>query len=256
MLYITLGTNTVISRAKFIALRDTLIQKRPDASVSVFDADTFDIATLATLARSVGLFGGRSLVILDGIFIDEHAREALVPILPDMATSENIFLLYETKVDAKTKKIFEKYAERVYIYDTEKSIYRHAAPAQHTAQMSPLGTMCAGFSTFDISDAFAARDKKRAWALLCRARMCDIQAEEIHGMLFWQVKSLYVSKICKTADEAGIKQFVFNKSKRAAEHFSSQELQDFSKCLVHAYHDAHRGGTPLYDAIESIMFAL
>jgi len=256
MLYIILGTNTTISRAKFMTLHDTLIQKRPDASVSVFDADTFDIATLATLARSAGLFGGKSLVILDGVFSDEDTREARGAMLPDMATSENIFLVYETKVDAKTKKMFEKHAECVDIYDTEKSTYRHAAPAQHTAQMSPLGTMCAGFSVFDISDAFAARDKKRAWALLCRARMCDIAAEEIHGMLFWQVKALYVSKLCKSAEEAGIKQFVFNKSKRAAEHFSIQELQDFSRGLVRVYHESHRGGVPLYDAMETIALTL
>ena len=252
MLYVILGTDRIMSRSKFATLRDSLIAKRPDASVAVFDEDTCDVAALPSLAASAGLFSAKSLVVLDSVLGDEAIREAVVNILSDISASENVFMLYEEKVDAKTKKSLEKYAEHMDVYDAPKLAFR-GVPVKRAAPVSEHARMCAAFSGFDLADAVASRDKKRAWMLLQHARMCDVGAEEIHGTIFWQVKMMLVCKDANSAEQAGVKPFVFGKSKRGANSFTAEELRMLSGNLVHAYHEAHRGGMPLYDALETLI---
>ena len=272
MLYVILGTDRIMSRSKFATLRDSLIAKRPDASVAVFDEDTCDVAALPSLAASAGLFSAKSLVVLDSVLGDEAIREAVVNILSDISASENVFMLYEEKVDAKTKKSLEKYAEHMDVYDAPKLAFR-GVPVKRAAPVSEHARMCAAFSGFDLADAVASRDKKRAWMfvlqehpravssrdkkrawmLLQHARMCDVGAEEIHGTIFWQVKMMLVCKDANSAEQAGVKPFVFGKSKRGANSFTTEELRMLSGNLVHAYHEAHRGGMPLYDALETLI---
>jgi DNA polymerase III delta subunit len=255
MLYVILGTDRVTSRAKFASLRDTLMRKRFDASVSVFDADTFDVRSLGALVGGVGLFGDKALVVLDGILGDERTRKDCIDALPDIVASENVFLLYEEKVDATTKKALEKYAEKIEVYDMPKQSSRSPMP-KSASFLSERGRMCAEFNPFHLADAVGARDRKRAWVLLSKARMCDIAGEELHGTLFWQIKVMILAKHARTADEAGLKPFVFSKAKHVSAQIPDEELLSMSRNLVHMYHDAHRGGAPLHDALEEYVLSL
>ena len=94
---------------------------------------------------------------------------------------------------------------------------------------------------FAMADALASRDSFRLWSLYRDAIDLGKVPEEIHGILFWQVKSLLMASRAETPGDAGLAPFVFTKAKRALSHFSNEDLTKMAKNLVSIYHDAHRG---------------
>jgi len=97
------------------------------------------------------------------------------------------------------------------------------------------------FNIFSLGDALGKRDRKNLWILYEKAIASGISPEEIHGTLFWQVKSMILSKSAKDAEEAVLKPYVFKKSNSYAKNFTSEELFAISSKLVDIYHEARRG---------------
>ena len=97
---------------------------------------------------------------------------------------------------------------------------------------------------------------KDAWVLLQKALDTGGVPEEIHGMLFWQVKSMILAVSSKTAGEAGLNPFVFRKSLSFAKNFTEEELKNLSARLVSIYHDARRGGDELAIALEKFVLSI
>ncbi|NTV44280.1 MAG: hypothetical protein HGA67_01115 [Candidatus Yonathbacteria bacterium] len=256
MLHVILGTDRQKSRANFLALRESFEHKHPDALVRVYDEDMFDAGALIEYVDGQPLFGGTFLVILDSVLGESETKDTLKKMWKDIAASEHLFLVYEEKLDAATKKTLEAIAEKVDVYDVLQKEYGALKGKSRVGDVSAVGGMCATFSTFDLADAIALREKKRAWTMLMRAKTCDIPAEEMHGTIFWQVKMMCLAKSAASAAEVGMKPFVFGKAKRGASNFTEKELQTLLGSLVHAYHDAHRGKEPLYDAVENTILSL
>lgn len=242
MLYIITGNDTEKGRAKLGALRATLEKKRPDAAVFVVDDRSFDSNRMAELLGGQGLFDEKYIVILDRVFSHADAAAFLSNHVADIASAPHVFILFEEKIDAKTKKALEKHAQDVFVFEKKKE----DAPA-----LDAHGAMCAAFNPFTLADAIASRDRKKAWTLLERAAMCELPMEEIHGVVAWQVRALLAASRAKNADEAGLKPFVYTKAKRAAGKFTEDELQELSSSLVAIYHEAHGGGVPLKEALET-----
>lgn len=65
--------------------------------------------------------------------------------------------------------------------------------------------------------------------------------EEIHGIVWWQFKTLYLSFEYKTAKEAGINPFVFKKCTDVHNKWKKDEVQNVLSSLFTMYHKAHRG---------------
>ena len=80
--------------------------------------------------------------------------------------------------------------------------------------------------------------------------------EEIHGILFWQVKSIVLASRTKSATEAGLNPFVYSKAKSFAENFNQQELDKILEDIVRLYHDAHRGLHDFETAMEIFILSL
>jgi hypothetical protein len=96
-------------------------------------------------------------------------------------------------------------------------------------------------SLFPMADAFGSRDKKKLWVMYRQAMDNDAVPEEIHGILFWQAKSMVLAAKSNAAGDAGLNPFVFSKSKRFCANFKEGELDIVVSNLVHMYHRAHRG---------------
>ena len=109
---------------------------------------------------------------------------------------------------------------------------------------------------FEFADALGRRDKRGLWVLYQDVLAEQVPAEEVHGIFFWQVKSMLLAKKCKTAEEAGMKTFPFQKSKEAARNFKDVELENLSSKLVSMYHEAHRGNTDFHISLERFILEL
>jgi hypothetical protein len=77
-----------------------------------------------------------------------------------------------------------------------------------------------------------------------------LSAEEIIGTLWWQLKTLRLAMLTKSAEEAGVKDFPYNKAKRALKNFKDGEIETLSLRLLNLYHDGHAGKCDIDLALE------
>ena len=79
------------------------------------------------------------------------------------------------------------------------------------------------------------------WVLYQEMILSGKAPEEIHGLLVWQVKSMLLASTSKNAIEAGLKPFVYTKSKGYAGHYSRDELVEMSARLVDIASQSRKG---------------
>jgi hypothetical protein len=82
------------------------------------------------------------------------------------------------------------------------------------------------------------------------------EPEEIHGILFWQVKSLLGISQSRTADEAGVKPFVWSKSQQFLRNYSQEELKKISSEMVSLYHLSRIESGNLEDSLEEFVLSV
>ena len=231
MLYILYGTDTAKVRAKAHSLIDTLQKKRPDAEVFYIDSENFLEEGLKELVQSQGLFSPKYIVVLSRVFENKNAKQQVLDHAAELGGAEHIFVLIEQVLDAKTLKTLETHAAHIAVYER---VQKEKQP----------------FNTFGLADALGARDKKKLWLLYIQAKENAVADEEIHGVLWWQMKSIVLAGDAKTAAEAGLKPFVFSKAKRFAANFSSNEARTALTDLMTIYHESRRGKHDLGTALE------
>jgi len=237
MLYVLHGDDIVRGKAKLAALVESLARKKPNASRIRFDIDTFDVSRLDELISTQGLFEKRCMVVLDRVLADKDFSTAVLGRLKDLAASPNIIIVFEEKLAAPTKRKFERHAERVQTF-------------AKTARSKDA------FNVFTLTEALGKRDGRTLWVLYQRARMRGMTPEEIHGLLFWQLKSMMFAAKEDTPGAAGLKPFVFGKAKKEVENYGVEELRVSMQELVHLYHNARRGRFTLESALERFILML
>ncbi|MBI4087000.1 hypothetical protein HY416_03415 [Candidatus Kaiserbacteria bacterium] len=231
MLYVFSGPDAIATRARAHEFLD--VQEEKDARVERIDADICTADLLRDRSGAQSLFvspGATEVILLDTPSERADALDAVVALAQALAESPNIFVLLEGKLLAPQAKELKKYAEQ---YEEVAG----SAPGER-------------FNVFALADALARRDKKSLWVLLLRAQHAGLSSEEIIGTLFWQIKTMRLAAKTKNADEAGLKPFVYTKSKRGAQIFKPGELDLLSRSLVSLYHDAHLGKLDIDLALE------
>lgn len=218
MLVVFSGNNTVETRSR--AREYVLSEEESGKSVRTVSSDAHQTGELVASAQGASLFGGVECIVLDTLSENEEAFAELVTALPLLASSPHTFVVIEKKLLADVAKIFAEHAEKIVL--------------------SKDGT-ATRFNAFALADALASKDKKTLWMLLLQAEQEGLTPEEIIGTLFWQLKSLRLAKITKTAADADMKDFTYNKAKRAAAKFTIEDLQTLSERLLTVYHKGHLG---------------
>lgn len=237
MLLVVHGTDFKKARAKIASLLNGLEKKRPDAEQFILDDERFDAITFEELLGGQGLFERKYIVLLDSIFSSKEAKERIMEAAKRMEISENVFILYESSL---LKKDLSKLSKHAY------EVYEFSEVAKKGAEYKPFG----------LTDAVGKRSVKDGWNELQRAWMEGKSPEEIHGLLFWQVKSMIIAASCNSAAEAGMKPFVFGKAKKGAANYKEEELYALSNGLVERYHRARRGGGDLAIHLEEFILSL
>jgi hypothetical protein len=106
------------------------------------------------------------------------------------------------------------------------------------------------FNPFTMAEAIASKDKRTLWLLLQEAKANNLPAEEIIGIFWWQLKTLRLAQLTKSAAEAGVKDYPYNKAKRALAQFKSGEVERLLLSLSTLYHDGHSGLRDIDLALE------
>ncbi len=234
MLYLFHGTNTQKTRQRAHVLIDSLLLKKKDASLFALDSENFNEEKIKELLSSRGLFEQKYIIFLDQLLSDKEMKKIVMDYVEEMKESSHIFVMLENKIDKKSLTKLEKNAEKVLLFDLENEDKKGFKPAKYPSPTE-------GFNIFNIADAFAVKDRKRLWMLLVEAKMHNIAPEEIHGILMWSVRTMLLAESVRSAEEAGLKPFVFGKAQKNAKNFSKKELAKKSSKLISIYHDSRRG---------------
>ena len=241
MLYFLHGDNTAMAREKLNKLTDSLLLKKPDTSFFKVDAESFNEEQIKELLLGIGLFEQRYLVVLDSIFEKKETKDFVVEKLEELGLSKNIFIFIEKKINKTDLVGVKKHAKKIFVFEKKE-----------------IKTQKNEFNKFLITDAIGARNKKRAWIFFEEALSSGASAEEIHGIIFWQIKNILLAKKSEnmSASLLNMKPFVFNKTKGFAKNFSENELEKKISELVSIYHNTRRGGTPLLISLEKFILGL
>ncbi|PIT90841.1 hypothetical protein COU17_03555 [Candidatus Kaiserbacteria bacterium CG10_big_fil_rev_8_21_14_0_10_49_17] len=221
MIYLIYGADEYKGREKARALVHALQKRKPNALFfRITDEDEKNIS-LDELIQSQGLFERKYIVLLDHILKSELG-EIVLNELKSIAASEHVFIILEGKLIKKDLSKIEKHAEKVQEYRKKEAAKEE-------------------FNRFALTDALGARNRERLWCLYQHARDRGAAAEELHGLLFWQVKAMLLALHSNTTEEAGLKPFPYKKAKEALRNYSEAELKNRAAQLVALPHESRRG---------------
>jgi DNA polymerase III delta subunit len=164
MYYFFTGTDTNALREKLAAAAEKAAGKA--RIVRITDAQS--LADLDAALQGPGLFGEQRVIVLDNVTLADPLRERFLASLPRIAESEEHFFVLETDIDATTRKIIEKHAEKTERLDAGKKAKDN--------------------SIFGLANALQRGQKKELWVGYQRELMKGSAPEAIHGTLFWAAK--------------------------------------------------------------------
>ncbi len=158
--------------------------------------------------------------------------------MKELKAADHAFIFNEVSPKAPVKKLIEKHAEKVW----------ETAETKTTAKQP--------FNVFAMTDALGERNRAKLWVLYQKALADNGVIEEIHGLLFWQVKTMLGAAQSKTAEEAGLKPFVWGKAQGFLRNYTLPELKKISSEMVNVYHGARLDSLSLEDSLEVFILSL
>ncbi len=187
------------------------------------------------LVLSKSLFGGGTLILFDITGADKATVSNFLENLDKFENSQNTFVVSLSvgvwKEEVKRKNII--------LHDIKSKNFKKEPT-----------------NIFALADSIGRRDKKHSWLIYRKLIEEGFQPEEIHGTIFWQIKSLAIAEVSKDAVEAKMKPFVFSKAKGFLKNFKEGEIQKWLSKLVEIYHRGHRGEYTLENALEIFLLGV
>lgn len=185
---------------------------------------------------SESLFGETYVVLLDGISLfASDVQEYLVGQMRTMLESGNTFIL----VDEKFPKDIKDEAKK-----------QKVAIAEFTKKDKEVG-----YSVFTFTDLYLSRDKKGAWLALTRLFREGAAPEEVHGALFWAIKSLFLvtdSGLGGDPESLGMKPYTYDKIKRFGK-WKKDEVATTLRRMTSILETTRKSGGDLGMALERLV---
>jgi len=237
MLYLFYGTDHKKVRSKAHAFIDALRAKKPDAHVVHIDEENYSPEVIKEYISSQGLFSREIIVVFNKLFDSKDRERDIEGIMKEINKSSNVFIIVEETIRAAFLKKLEKYSQKIWQY-TKKELD------------------IVDFSPFPLTGSLGRRDRKEAWVLYQQAIKEGVSVEQLHGIIFWQVKTIALVKKTSTDVKLSLKPFVFKKAKTFAEKYSMKELNALLSALVDMYHCARMGKVDLKIELEKLIITL
>jgi LmbE family N-acetylglucosaminyl deacetylase len=163
MLIFYSGTDTEKLRAKLNAA----IAKTNSEVVRITDAHS--LHDLHAALGGAGMFAiGKRIVVLDNVLANPEMSEVVLARLPRIAKESDTYVLVASEMNAATRKMIEKYAEKSERFDAAKGTKEE--------------------TVFALANALQAGKKKDLWVGYRREMAGGKSPESIHGVLFWAAK--------------------------------------------------------------------
>jgi DNA polymerase III delta subunit len=236
MLYFLYGNDTAKSRKKLHELLDSAQKKRPDAEIFKVTSENWSEGQFDELLVSRGLFEAKYTVVLDNLFEKKDVKQYFLDKLDEVGASEQIFLVLEGGVLAGDLKKIEKAAKQV-------QEFKKAEAKERT-------------NIFAVANGLVEKDKKKLWISLVDFLRKGIAAEEIHGILFWQVKNMLLAGKAKDMKEAGLSPFAYKNALTGSRQYRAGELEKLSGELVDMTHRVRQGEGELSVMLEKWVLGL
>lgn len=233
MLYVFYGTDQLQVRTQ-AHLTLTKILKEGE-EVERIEGDTYSAGKLQALSGTISLFSPRAVYLVETPSSDDMFGEDFMDSLEVLSNSEHQFVVIEQALTAAQKK-------KITTYATIVEEYKKTADTE--------------FNPFKMSDALALRDKRSLWLLFQEAKAHNLSSEEIIGTFWWQLKTMRLAAVTKSAEEAGMKEYPYKKAKSALITFSLPEVEKKSRELLTLYHEGHQGKRDLDLALEAWVLGL
>ena len=237
MLYLIYGTDTHKAREKLHSLLDIAQKKRPDAELFKLTSENWSVAQFDELLVSQGLFEQKYNVVLDNLFEKKDSKSYILERVKSLGESEQIFIMLEGAVDAQSLKKIEKEAKKIQEFvkaEGKKS----------------------SFNLFSIADGLLHKDKKNLWIDYINFLHKGAVAEEIHGIFFWQVKSMILASKAGSQIETGLSPYVYKNALTGSRRYKTEELQKLSSQLVDMTHKVRSGKGELPVMLEKWVLGL
>lgn len=216
MIYFFHGTDIDKARTKAHELVDSLRKKKPDAAFFIINSENFNLVQLQEYIGGQGLFSNKYIVFLDRLCEKKDVKEEFINVLKEISESENIFILFEGKIDKVTATKIEKKSEKAVVFDLKQ--------AEKTEEDS---------NVFELANVLGRKDKKELWMLYREYVDKGSAPEELHGILFWKAKTMLL---------AG-----------GNSYWKQDELMSFIDGLITVYHEARRGNHEFETGFESFL---
>jgi len=253
MIYLFYGNDTFKARSQAQKTVDAAKKKHAEAGFFKLDAENFSENKIDELMANQGLFYSANIVFADNLCEEKEVSEILIKKLKEIKTSPNFFVFLESDLNKKEIETYKKYADK---------IEEFVKPLRKLNKKETLALKGEKIDFFEFTDALGARDKKGLWTLYQDALGEGVPSEEVHGILFWQVKAMLTALKSKDAGEAGLNPFVYNKAKSYAKNYgfstleAENKLKNMSAKLFEMYHEAHRGNTDFAVSLEKFILEL
>ncbi len=247
MIYFYYGTDYQKAGKKAKVTVDALLAKKPDAALVKINDEEISEQKILELLGSQGLFENKYIIFLSRSFENKENKEIILKNIKEIGKSENIFIFAEGKMDKVSFGKIEKNAVKVEEFTKPEKILN---------KKEQLALKGEKIDFFEFTNALGNRDKKSLWVLYQDALKEQVPSEEVHGMFFWQMKSMALAKKCKTASEAGMSPYPFQKAKESVRNFKDEEIEKYLGELVFMYHEAHRGNIDFGIALEKFILNL
>jgi DNA polymerase III delta subunit len=253
MFYLIYGTDSL--KARHMAQRTVAAARKKHAEAEFFKltVENFSVNILDELIASQGLFYSGSVVLADNLCTEKEISEVVIKKLKEIKESPNFFVFLEGELNKKELEAFKKQADKV-----EECV----KPYKRLTEKEELALRGEKISFFKFTDTLGERNKKALWTLFQDALAEEVPAEEVHGILFWQVRAMLSALLSQSPGEVGMKDYPYSKAKQFAKNYgrtageAEKRLKQMSADLFKMYHEAHRGKTDLYIALEKFILEL
>src|SRR3989344_5785085 len=219
MFYLLHGQDTYKSREKLNELVSHFKTKVSGLGFFRIEGENFSEAEFQELLKGKTLFEKKYVVVCERVLENKEALNFILGSLDDLAKTDNMFLFWEEEVDEKVLEELKKMAYKVQEYKpldgvklktwlATKKVPANIASeiikkcgadlwrASKEIEKYELGGLpakqetVAEYNPFAICDAFAEKNKAKAWAIYQQALRRGIPAEEVFFKILWQIKNL------------------------------------------------------------------
>jgi hypothetical protein len=236
MIYFLYGDPNKIF-AKSNALIETLLKKNSEATFFKLDAYNFYDFNIDELIGGRSLFTGKQIIYLKRVFENGEISDSLIKKIKEISSSENIFIIAEEKLKKPIFNKIEKKSEKVQEFEIKKTTFKKEQ------------------NIFDMTNALGERDVKKLWSLY-QEKIKTVRPEEIHGILWWQMKSILSASKSGNPNDSGLKPFVYQKATTYSKKYTQKELEEKSNELISMVHKYRRSGLDLSFALERFILSI